>query len=90
MKAMCRSDMEIESELLPQEAPLPQFLAAVIPENDLAFYQRRALEESVSAQRARCPRAAAAHRYLAAAYADQVRREMDAAARFEDLLGRLA
>ena len=61
MNAICRAMVEIECEAAPQEV-VPDFLAGAVPENDLAFYQRRALEESAAAQRARCAKAAAAHR----------------------------
>ncbi len=55
-------------------APEPDLAkpAGAIQEDDLAFYRRRALEEATAAQRARCPKVSAAHRYLAAAYAEQV------------------
>ncbi|HEX8402868.1 MAG TPA: hypothetical protein VF628_14340 [Allosphingosinicella sp.] len=59
-------------------------------ETELAFFKRRAFEEARSAQRATCPRAAAAHRYLAEAYAEQVRREIEAEERFDALLAALA
>jgi hypothetical protein len=76
-----------ESEVPPPiDGPLPHFLAGRIPESDLAFSQRRALEEAVASQRARTPQAAAAHRYLSAAYAEQARRASEAESRFDALV----
>jgi len=59
-------------------------------ETDFEFYQRRAMEEARSAQRASCPRAASSHLYLSQVYSEKVRRELQAAAEFEDLLDRLS
>jgi hypothetical protein len=70
------------------DTPSPALLASVL-ESELDFYQRRALEEAQAAQRARCPQAAASHRYLAAAYAERVRRDLEVQARFDQLLGSL-
>jgi hypothetical protein len=76
-----------ESEVsAPAEGPLPHFFADKVPESDIAFFQRRALEEAVASRRARTPQAAAAHRYLSAAYAEEARRASEAEARFEALL----
>ena len=78
----------------PDEAADDREAAAVLPgfliESDFEFYQRRAMEEAISAQRASCPRAASSHRYLAQVYSEKVRRELEAAAEFEDLLDRLS
>jgi hypothetical protein len=63
----------------------PGFLAGTAAETDLQFYSRRAMEESRSAQRATCGKAAAAHRYLAASYAALVKREIETAAELDDL-----
>jgi hypothetical protein len=63
------------------DAPRPP----VTPETELHFYSRRAQEESRAATRAACPQAAAAHRYLAAAYAGMVKRELETAAELDDL-----
>jgi hypothetical protein len=57
-------------------------------ESELQFFSRRALEESRAATRAICPQAAAAHRYLAAAYSARVRQEIATAAEL-DALARL-
>lgn len=54
-------------------------------ETDLQFYSRRAMAESRAAMRATCPQAAAAHRYLAAAYAGLVRHEIEVAAELDAL-----
>jgi hypothetical protein len=59
-------------------------------ESDFDFYQRRALEEARSAQRATCPRAASSHLYLSAVYSEKVRREMEASIEFDRLLSRLS
>lgn len=52
-------------------------------ETDLQLYSRRAMEESRAALRAACPQAAAAHRYLAAAYAGLVKHEIEIAAELD-------
>jgi hypothetical protein len=57
-------------------------------ESELQFFSRRAMEESRAARRAICPQAAAAHRYLSAAYSARVREEMATAAEL-DALARL-
>lgn len=64
---------------------LPPAFAGTPAESDLQFYSRRAMEESHSAQRASCAKAAAAHRYLAASYASLVKREMETAADLDSL-----
>jgi hypothetical protein len=63
----------------------PRGFVGTAPESDLQFYSRRGLEESRSAQRAACPQAAAAHRYLAASYASLIKREMETAAELDSL-----
>ena len=83
--------LEVEEAEIPSVEPegvpiLPGFLL----ESDFEFFQRRAMEEARSAQRASCPRAASSHRYLAQVYSEKVRRELQAAAEFEDLLDRLS
>lgn len=55
-------------------------------ETHLEFLSRRALEEGRLATRARTTRAAAAHRYLAAAYASAIAREMAVAAELEEMI----
>ena len=55
-------------------------------ETQIEFLTRRALEENRLANLARSPRAAAAHRYLAAAYATAIARERETAAALEELL----
>ena len=60
----------------------------VIPETNLEFLSRRALEEGRLAQAARDPKAAAAHRYLAAAYSAEIAKEAATTAAFEELLRR--
>lgn len=59
------------------------------PETELQFYSRRAMEESRAAGRAACPQAAAAHRYLAAAYAGMVKREIEVAAQLDAFVRRI-
>ena len=56
------------------------------PETNLEFLSRRALEESRLAREARSAKAAAAHRYLAAAYSAEIARELATAASFQALL----
>ena len=60
-------------------------LFAAPPETQLEFLIRRALEENRLAAAARSPRAAAAHRYLSAAYAAEIVRERETAAALEAL-----
>ena len=55
-------------------------------ETELQFFARRAFEESRLAQQASCPKAAAAHSYLAAAYSGQIAKELAKTAELEDLL----
>lgn len=66
--------------------PRPPFHPA---ETELQFFSRRAMEESRAAARAACPQAAAAHRYLAAAYAGLVRSEIDVAAQLDAFVRQL-
>ena len=54
-------------------------------ETELEFYSRRAMEEARLAHRASTPKAAAAHRYLAAAYAALVAKETQTESEFEEL-----
>lgn len=79
MDALCASAGEAA------EAGMAGFLGGTTAESDLQFYSRRAMEESRSAQRATCSKAAAAHRYLAASYAALVKREIETAAELDDL-----
>jgi hypothetical protein len=67
------------------EVPDTAFLGGTTAESDLQFYSRRAMEESRSAQRATCGKAAAAHRYLAASYAALVKQEIEMAAELDSL-----
>lgn len=70
-----------DDEEAPEREPAPAFWA----ESELEFYARRAIEEGNAARRASCPQAAAAHMYLAAAYAAEVTREMERTAELERL-----
>ncbi|HEX8442536.1 MAG TPA: hypothetical protein VF631_02695 [Allosphingosinicella sp.] len=79
-----------EAETPPEDAEATSALPGFLFETDFAFYHRRAMEEARLAQRASCPRAASSHRYLAQVYSEKVRRELQAAAEFEDLLDRLS
>ena len=63
----------------------PSAFVGTPAETDLQFYSRRGLEESRAAKRAACPKAAAAHRYLAASYSSLVKREMETAAALDSL-----
>jgi hypothetical protein len=64
---------------------LERDLALPTRETDLQFFSRRAMEESRAAARAACPQAAAAHRYLAGAYAGLVKHEIETAAEMDEL-----
>ena len=66
-----------------EEAPEPA--PAFWAESEFEFYARRAIEEGNAARRASCPEAAAAHLYLAAAYAAEVSRETERTAQLERL-----
>ncbi len=67
------------------EAPEPEPATGFWAESELEFHARRAMEEGNAARRASCPEAAAAHLYLAAAYAAEVAREMERTAQLERL-----
>lgn len=71
---------EPEDELGP-----PSFVG----ESEFEFFTRRALEESRLAQQALTPAAANAHRYLAAAYSEQLARHIKVHSELEDLLSAL-
>ena len=58
-------------------------------ESELEFYSRRAMEEARLAGRALTPQAAAAHRYLAAAYAALVAKETQVESELEELANRI-
>jgi hypothetical protein len=64
-------------------------LLGTVRESELEFYSRRAMEEARSARRAVSPQAAAAHRYLAAAYAALVAKETQAEVELEELAKRI-
>lgn len=59
------------------------------PESEFEFFTRRALEEARLAQQAPTPAAADAHRYLAAAYSEQLARHLEVHSQLEDLLSAL-
>lgn len=67
------------------ETPALPLVGRSLRETEVAFLSRRAMEESRLAQRAATPEAAAAHRYLADAYATELARELSVAAELEDL-----
>jgi hypothetical protein len=58
-------------------------------ESELEFYSRRAMDEARLAGRASSPQAAAAHRYLAAAYAALVAKETQAETELKELVGQI-
>ena len=62
---------------------------ALVAESEFEFFTRRALEEARLAQQASTPAAANAHRYLAAAYSEQLARHIKVHTDLEDLLGAL-
>lgn len=55
-------------------------------ESEIEFFSRRALEEARLAQLAPSPAAANAHRYLAAAYSEQLAKYFKVHSELEDLL----
>ena len=59
---------------------------ALVPESEFEFFTRRALEEARLAQQASTPAAANAHRYLAAAYSEQLARHIRVHGELEELL----
>jgi hypothetical protein len=61
----------------------------LVAESEFEFLSRRALEEARLAQLAETPAAANAHRYLAAAYSEQLARHIKVHSELEDLLGTL-
>lgn len=63
----------------------PPAVPLVNAESEMQFFSRRASEEARLAVKATCPTAAAAHRYLAAAYAARVKHEIDTAASLDSL-----
>ncbi len=58
----------------------------LVTESEFEFLSRRALEEARLAQLAATPSAANAHRYLAAAYSEQLARHISVHSELEDLL----
>ena len=69
---------------LDQEEPLEA--PAFVPESEFEFFSRRAMEEARLAQLADSPAAANAHRYLAAAYSEQLARHIKVHGDLEELL----
>lgn len=67
-----------------QSGPAPKVWGA--QESQFEFLSRRALEESRLAAEASTAEAAAAHRYLAAAYSAELAKEVATAAALEELL----
>jgi hypothetical protein len=59
---------------------------ALVAESEFEFFTRRALDEARLAQQAATPAAANAHRYLAAAYSEQLARHIRVHGELEDLL----
>jgi hypothetical protein len=68
--------------------PADEYLGAR-RETELEFYSRRAMEEARLARRALTPQAAAAHRYLAAAYAALVAKETQVESELEELANQI-
>jgi hypothetical protein len=58
-------------------------------ESEFEFFSRRALEEARLAQIAATPAAANAHRYLAAAYSEQLAKHIKVHSELEELLNAL-
>jgi hypothetical protein len=61
----------------------------LVGESEFEFLSRRALEEARLAQFAATPAAANAHRYLAAAYSEQLARHIEVHSELENMLGAL-
>jgi hypothetical protein len=61
----------------------------LVAESEFEFLSRRALEEARLAQFAVTPAAANAHRYLAAAYSEQLARHIEVHSELEHMLGAL-
>ncbi len=59
---------------------------ALVTESEFEFLSRRAMEEARLAQFATTPTAANAHRYLAAAYSEQLARHISVHSELEELL----
>jgi hypothetical protein len=74
---------------LPDRQEEPPRPSALVTESEFEFFSRRALEEARLAQQAENPAAANAHRYLAAAYSEQLAKHIKVHAELEELLSAL-
>ena len=70
----------------PREQEEPLEAPAFPPESEFEFFSRRAMEEARLAQLADNPASANAHRYLAAAYSEQLARHIKVHGELEELL----
>ncbi len=70
-----------------EELPGPP---AFVTESEFEFLSRRALEEARLARQAPSPAAANAHRYLAAAYSEQLARHIAIHSQLEEMLDAIA
>ena len=79
------------ADMLPGDPEAGEELAPppIVAESEFEFLSRRALEEARLAQQAPSPAAANAHRYLAAAYSEQLARHIAVHSEMEDLLSAL-
>lgn len=80
-------DFERTLAAVAAEEELDLSLPPLPAETEFEFFTRRALEEARLAQQATTPAAANAHRYLAAAYSEQLARHIRVHEEMEDLLG---
>ena len=76
-----QATIETEIDRIEKFAPPPLPI-----ESEFEFFTRRALEEARLAQQTASPAAANAHRYLAAAYSEQLAKHIQVHAELEDLL----
>jgi squalene cyclase len=79
-------DLEAELQDEPEDALA---LRPLVAESEFEFFSRRALEEARLAQLATTPAAANAHRYLAAAYSEQLAKHIKVHSELEELLSTL-
>jgi len=86
----CHShDFDKATALQPEDLEKDLEPPAFIAESEFEFFSRRAMEEARLAQIAQTPAAANAHRYLAAAYSEQLAKHIKVHSELEELLNAL-
>jgi len=86
----CHShDFEKLAEAALEDAELELAPPPLVVESEFEFFSRRAMEEARLAQTATTPAAANAHRYLAAAYSEQLAKHIAVHSELEELLNAL-